>query len=140
MNENEWFIINDLNEFTDKVRAIVYNHFGSWDNKSEIDIMIDTVKDEEKDEFDSLLSHSEALVIVKQIVKIQKHKSSKKIRYMLSDELFMSIIENLNTRLTSNILNNLVKKGFVESAYDSDANDFVFWVKDEDKDEKPETD
>jgi hypothetical protein len=48
--------------------------------------------------------------------------------------------------MISNILNNLVNKGVLESAYDADLNDFVFWIKEEDeqnnKDSKdfPETD
>lgn len=142
MNDNsDWFIIKDLTEFTDKARAIVYNNFGSWDDKSEIDVMIDTIKDGEQEELDRLLSHSEALVIVKQTAKKQHHKHSKKVRYILSDELFVSIIENLNSRLISNVLNSLVQKGLVESGYDNETNDFVFWVKkDENKEEKPETD
>ncbi|NBT08684.1 MAG: hypothetical protein EBS98_07780, partial [Chitinophagia bacterium] len=54
-----------------------------------------------------------------------------------------TILEELNSRLVSNILNSLVNKGLIESAYDSDTNDFVFWVKNDSKDkqqEKPETD
>jgi hypothetical protein len=35
-----------------------------------------------------------------------------------------------------------VQKGLVESAFDDKANDFVFWIKDKDEnqEEKPETD
>ena len=41
----------------------------------------------------------------------------------------------------SKILNGLVNKGLVETAYDSESNDFIFWVKDDNKkEEKPETD
>ena len=45
----------------------------------------------------------------------------------------------MNSRMISNLLNGLVSKGLVESSYDSELNDFVFWIKDENK-EKPETD
>lgn len=48
----------------------------------------------------------------------------------------MLIITALNDRLVSNILNSLVNKGLIETAYDDSRNDFVFWVKDNDKNNK----
>jgi hypothetical protein len=44
--------------------------------------------------------------------------------------------------MISNILNSLVNKGVLDSAYDSDQNDFIFWVKDDDEtqNKKSETD
>ena len=40
--------------------------------------------------------------------------------------------------MISNILSGLVNKGLVDTAYDSQSNDFVFWVKEDDT-KKPET-
>jgi hypothetical protein len=141
---DQWFVITDLDEFTDKARAIVYNNFGVWQNKDALDSMIDEVKEKDQDEFDKLLSHQESLLIVKGLVKKQKNIKTKKIRYALNDSIFADIVYRLNDRMVSNIVNGLVQKGLVESAYDSEANDFVFWIKDgneknNDK-EKPETD
>jgi len=47
--------------------------------------------------------------------------------------------------MVSNILQGLVQRGIVETAFDDESNDFVFWVKNneentEEKNEKPETD
>ena len=45
--------------------------------------------------------------------------------------------------MVSNILNQLVNKGILESAYDEKSNDFIFWLKESIGDEeknKPETD
>jgi hypothetical protein len=45
--------------------------------------------------------------------------------------------------MVSNILNTLVNKGVLDSAFDTDQNDFIFWVKEDEnnkKDQKPETD
>lgn len=141
---DEWFIIPDLEQFTDKARAIVYNNFGLWDEKSDIDVLIDDVAENEKEDFDKILSHQESLIIVKQIVRKQTNKKNNKIRYILNDKLFADIVYGLNARMVSNIINGLVKKGLVETAFDSDSNDFVFWVKnneqDKDKTDKPETD
>jgi hypothetical protein len=139
----DWFIINNVEEFTDKARAIVFNNFGKWDDDSLHDVFNDIVVEEnEQKELDSVLSHQESIIIVKQLAKKQRNIKTKDIRYVLDDNIFADIIHNLNSRMVSNILNELVQKGLVESAFDSDANDFIFWVKNNAKnqDEKPETD
>lgn len=131
--EEEWYIINDLDEFTDKVRAIVFNNFGVWQDKSDLDMLIDDVKKEDQQELDQILPHQESLLIVKDAVKKQTNRKTKKVRYTLSEKLFVDVIEKLNSRMVSNVLNSLVQKGLVDSAYDSESNDFVFWVKDNNK-------
>ena len=40
-----------------------------------------------------------------------------------------NVLRQLSERMISNIVRNLVKKGLVESAFDEDKNDFVFWIK-----------
>lgn len=140
---SEQYVINDIEEFTDKVRIIVYNNFGLWqDDKAEIDILIDDIKESEQENFDAMLSHNESLTIVLSLVKKQKNRKTEQTRYALDDDIFATIIHSLNERMVSNVLNSLVKKGLVESAFDSESNDFIFWVKDENKEdiEKPETD
>lgn len=138
---NEWFVIKNLEEFTDKARIIVYNNFGQWEDEDQIDDIIDYVKESDEEDLNKVLSLEESLVIVKQNVKKQKNKKNKKIRYVLSTNLFSKIVEDLNARLVSNVLNQLVQKGLVESGYDSESNDFIFWIKNENStNEKPETD
>ena len=143
MSEPDWYVISDLSDFTDKARSIVYNNYGSWDNESDVEDLMDDVSENEQEDFDKMLSHQECLVIVKENLKRERNKKTKKIRYILNDEIFVEIITKLNDRLTSNIMSSLVQKGLVESAFDDEENDFVFWVKNnEDKNEaeKPETD
>jgi hypothetical protein len=137
---DQWFIITDLDDFTDKARAIVYNNFGVWNNPDNIDILIDDVVENEQEEFEKVLSHQESVVIVKEFVKRQKNKKTKQTRYTLNDTIFAEIVHSLNERMVSNIINGLVQKGLVETAFDDKSNDFVFWVKDENEKEKPETD
>jgi DNA-binding HxlR family transcriptional regulator len=137
----EWYIISNLKEFTDKARSIVYKNFGQWSDNTNKPVSIDDVEPDELEEFNRVLSHQESLLIVKQFVKKEKNKKTKKIRYILDDQIFEKIIHDLNNRMVSNILNNLVQKGLVESAFDDKVNDFVFWVKEDEKNlEKPETD
>ena len=135
MSASEWYVISDLSDFTDRARAIVYNNFGSWQNEPEVDITTDHVKKEEQADLDNMLSHQESLVIVKENIQRQMHKRTKKVRYILNDTIFSSIIHKLNDRLVSNIMTRLVQKGLVETAFDDEANDFVFWVKEQDKPE-----
>lgn len=141
MSESKWFVIPNLSEFTDKARAIVYNNFGVWQNKSDLDVVIDDVVENEKEEFNKILSHQESLIIVKENIKKERNKITKKTRYILNDEMFADIVHKLNDRMVSNIISGLVQKGLVETAFDNEVNDFVFWVKnDENEKEKPETD
>ena len=57
----------------------------------------------------------------------------------MNDIIFSDIVSKLNERMTSNIVNGLVQKGLIETAFDSEANDFIFWIK-EDENQKPKTD
>lgn len=135
----DWFIIKNVDEFIDKTRTLVYNKFGSWnDEESVFDEEIFNISKTSMDELDVILPHNEASIIVKQSLKKQTNKKSKKIRYILDDDIFANIVHDLNARMISNLLTSLVNKGLVETSFDSEANDFVFWVKNNDK-EKPET-
>jgi len=143
--KNKWYIVHDMNLFTNHVRVLVFNAFGSnlaEDNDfPEIENLI-SVKPEDKEELDNILSFEESLNIVSQIVKKQKNKKNNDIRYVIDDKIFMDVLESLNSRMVSNLLNNLVNKGILETGFDNETNDFLFWIKDNDKNktEKPETD
>lgn len=133
------YIIDNLDNFTDSARRLVYNGFGkgSVEDPDEFTELVTQISPEEEKELDKVLSHDEALVIVKSMAKEQKHKYEDKSRYIIDEKIFSEIIEAMNARLVSNILTSLANKGMIESAYDSDINDFVFWIKDN---ETPETD
>lgn len=143
----ESFIINNMDEFVLKTRTIIYNLFlENAKDPNDIDIMFQEIAQIHNDEFNESLSQEEATTIIKQFVTKQINRKTKQIRYLITNDSYIKILENLNARMVSNILNSLVNKGFLESAYDTESNDFVFWVKDEHKKaikkiiEKPETD
>jgi hypothetical protein len=133
------YIIDNLDDFTDSARRLVYNGFGKGavEDPDEFTELVTKINPEEEEELNKILSHDEALIIVKTMAKEQKHKYEDKSRYLIDEKIFSQIIEAMNARLVSNILTSLANKGLIESAYDSDINDFVFWVKDN---EPPETD
>ena len=142
MTDSDWYDVKDIDQFVKSARSIIYNNFGSWDKKqgnSEVDIIDDMItKPSDEEEFNQLLTQEESIVIIKPLFKKQKNKRTSKIRYLISDDIFLNMLQQLNDRMVSNTISSLVQKGLVESAYDDEIDDFVFWV-DKDK-EKPETD
>lgn len=142
MDNGDWYVIADLDRFVDATRAIVFNSFGRDQNDISDEVILDVVSEEDRDELDRLLSYDETMLIVKDFIKQQKHKTTSATRHLVSDNSYSLLISALNQRMVGNILTGLVNRGLVESAFDSDANDFVFWVKDEktEKKENPETD
>lgn len=140
-NEN-WYIVDDLDGFVLSSRKLIFNNFGKTnDSQSDIGSMFAEIKPEEQDEFDTILTQEESLIIAKGLLKKQLNKKTKEVRYVLTDEIYIELLESMNDRMVSNTLNSLVNKGYLESGFDAESNDFVFWVKDEnDQKEKPETD
>jgi hypothetical protein len=145
----KWYMVNNFDEFIDAARLLVFNSFGkdvSGQETEDIDALINYSKSEDKEELDRSLSHDECAIIAKTILKTKQNKYTNEVNYFINDSKFIELIELLNDRMVSNVLNQLSNMGLVESAYDSDADDFIFWIKDEHKQEikklieKPETD
>lgn len=136
---DDWFIIKDLDGLINSARALVFNNFGDT-NKTDPEIISMAIAPEDQEELDKILSFDESKIIVNGLIKKQKNKVTSSIRYMINDAIFEQVILSLNDRMVSNLLNSLVNKGMVETAYDNETNDFVFWIKDENKKEKRKTD
>lgn len=130
-SDDEWYIVNGIDDLINSSRALVFNNFGKSKSEDPDDLISFTVDPKDIKELDSVLSFEESKVIVFSIIKKQRNKISKQIRYLLNNDMYEKIIGCLNDRMVSNILNGLVNKGLVETAYDDEADDFVFWIKDE---------
>lgn len=139
MSNEEQFLIKDLEQFVNASRRLVFQNLGS---QTETTNILDKMSLDEEEEMDNLLSYDEALSIIKPFFKKQTNKKTKEYRYLLNEDRYVSMINSLNDRLVSNVLNNLVNKGLIETAYDEKCNDFIFWVAENDKpqEQKPETD
>jgi regulator of PEP synthase PpsR (kinase-PPPase family) len=133
--------IKDLEEFTENARRLVFSSFGKAVEETPDDFtdMITKLSGEEETEMNQVLSQQESMLIVESLTRKQTNKTTKQIRYIVNEKMFTDILEALNARLVSNILSNLNKRGLIESAYDDTLNDFVFWVKEEDNNEKNNT-
>lgn len=142
MSNDEWFVIKDFDSFVKQTRVLTYNSYGDKtdsESSDQVDLLMD-LSINDQNELDQILTQEESAAVVKSIAIKQRNKKSKKIRYILNDSLYLDIIQSLGDRMTSNILQGLVKKGLVETGFDSESNDFIFWIKNEDQEEKPETD
>jgi len=93
---------------------------------------------EEREELENVLNKKECINIIKEGSKKIRNKRTKKVKYLMVDKILYTIIQNINQRMISNIISNLVKKGLLETAFDEEKNDFVFWAK-ENKDGKSQT-
>ena len=143
MNNDQWFFINDFDDFVDHSRSLVFKFFGEVNKVADDSMTASLYKmsKQETEEMDQTLTHDEAAAIIKNYTKQQVNRKTKKIRYCLTDKILQTIIEDLNSRMVSNILTKLVSDGVLDSAFDTEKNDFIFWVKEEDdQNSKPETD
>lgn len=142
-DEEDWFVIKDLEKFIESSRVLVFQNFGQTNKESpdELSIAMDDLTEDENTELENVLSQEECMIIAKTYIKTQKHKKTHRPRFIISETSYVAMIEAFNSRMVSNMLNHLVNKGILETAYDDKCNDFVFWLKeDENNTQKPETD
>ena len=131
------YVISDISEFIDATRRIVFGAFGEGLDEGDdyqLDELINSLTKQDQEELDKTLTHDECLAIVHHHVQPRRTKTGKE-RYVISEVKFNEIIEDFNARLVSNLLTSLVNEGKVESAYDAEENDFIFWVKDNEEQE-----
>ncbi len=134
--KTEWYEIKNVDDFVRSTRILVYNNFGKNKSDDPVDILIDSVQPEEQEEFDRVLTQEESLNIALTILRKQTHNTTKEIRYLINDEKFLEFIQSLSDRMVSNILHGLVKKGILDMAFDNESDDFVFWIKENDKEKE----
>jgi hypothetical protein len=134
-----WYNITDLSEFIEASRVLIYNNFGKEGETVDVSkVSISKLTPEEQTEIEQVLNQIEAVAIAKEfLVENDSHEQDK---YRISDKNYLKFLDSLNDRLVSNMLNKMVGQGLLESAYDDKTNDFIFWMKDDNKKEKPETD
>ena len=131
-NPEEWMEVVNVTKLVNFSRKLVYFNFDqdfSHLDDTDFILKIQQIKVEDEPELDEVLSYKESLLIFNQYL-IRK-KEIGEIRYStyIKDDDYDLFLEQLSERMVSNIIHNLVKKGLVETAYDNEKNDFVFWVK-----------
>lgn len=132
--KNTKFEINDIDKFVECSRVLVFDCMGKDQTSSLDDVKytLAELSEEEQVELNNILTQEEAMTICKTF--LEQHDDD---LYIISNKRYVELIDSLNTRLVSNMLNNLVNKGLLETAFDHEANDFIFWVKEnENKEDK----
>lgn len=119
---NNWYSIPNIDNFIKKIRKFSFDKFIEINNSNDENI----IKLNAKNDVDSLITIEETKNIIMPMIKTNKqgHKISEKKIY--------KIVERLNSRMISNSLSSMVSDGILESAFDSELNDFVFWEKNND--------
>lgn len=125
----EIYEIIDIEKFVESTRTLVYHHFGTdADVPKNIDKLIESFTKEEIQEMNNCLSQTECISMLQKFIKKQKNKYTNETRVSISDESYYKYIEELNTRMISNMLAKLASQGVLETAFDEEINDFVFWT------------
>lgn len=124
-----WYSVKDIDKFVEETRSISFIKFN--ESNIELDDPICKLLLLNKDEnVDNVLSEQETKTIIMQFVKKRKNE------YRISENIFIEILVNLNSRIVSNTLRILASKNIIEMAFDEELNDFVFWKKDEEEKEE----
>ena len=132
--KSEWYRINDLKIFIKHTRFMVFETFGDSNDRANDDFteLMSNQKLKDKKEMERLLPAKETIQIITAGIKKRLSKDGE-IEFTVTNKAFKKILEELNARMVSNILAKLSSEGLIETAFDSEKNDFVFWVKEKEK-------
>lgn len=132
MKDDGWLEVVNIDKLINFSRKIIYHNFDEGNSNltdseflQKVDSSVDT--DDQK-EMNSLLPFLECKAIFKPF--LVRVLSKDDLYYRIKEDDYDEILIQMNRRMVSNIVKDLVAKGLVESAFDNDKNDFVFWVKD----------
>lgn len=126
--KNNRYIIQDFDAFIQATRVLVFNTFAENKDKA-LSIEISELHEQELSELNDILSQSECIAISKDYIRHQTNKTTKEKRVIISENDYLAMVEAFNSRMISNMLTRLVSKGIVDTAYDAEKNDFIFWLK-----------
>lgn len=120
------YTMRNPDEFINQIRRLVFAGFGIKDlGEDELQTLIQNIDEEE---MNRTISFEECKLIAMEY--LEPKKIRRRVKYFLTEENFTNLVEAINSRLVSNLITELVDDGQLESAWDSEANDFIFWVAD----------
>ena len=139
--QEDWLQIVNLDKLINFSRKVVFHNFDESNNDLDDNDFMEKIKKiehENDSEMDDVLPFEESKSIFKEFTKRRINKKTKKVKLFIKESDYDEVLSQLNHRMVSNIIKGLVSKGLLESGFDDEKNDFVFWVKNHN--EKPETD
>jgi len=133
--KDDWLEVSNSEKLINFSRKLVYYNFD--DETTYMDDVtflekIDNIEDDYDSEMDTLLPFDEA-----EIIFISFTFTEENLLYITDDD-YDTFLMQLNRRMISNIVQGLVKKGVLHTAFDNEKNDFIFWVKTEEEMEADE--
>ena len=82
---------------------------------------------DEMEEMENVLDKNECASIIKEDCKKIRNKRTQEVKYIMNDTILYDMIDHVNQRMISNIISKLVKQGLLETAFDTEKNEFIFW-------------
>lgn len=139
--DSEWMEIVNLPKLIEFSRKLIYSNFdGTNDSLTDQDFLTKVEKlhlsEDENKELEQLLPLKECEIIFYDFIRIENNQGKREM--FMEEGSFDIILVQLNSRMISNIVQNLVKQGHLETAFDNEKNDFVFWVSRDDDNETEE--
>ena len=131
--KKKWLEIANVKKLIDFSRRIVYHNFDDEnEHLTDKDFLkkVDSIKVDDA-EMDSLLPYNECKNIIKPF--LVRVVTKNEIYFKIEEDHYDVFLNQLSRRMISNIVKDLVSKGMVESAFDNEKNDFVFWIKKHDE-------
>lgn len=129
MEDEDWMEVVNVDKLINFSRKIIYQNFDRANDALDDLAFIDKVKAmrvKDNPELNRILPYKEAYLIFSEYLITQEDDG--KLRYYIKNDDYDTYLNKLNERMVSNIVQNLVSKGYVETAFDNEKNDFVFWV------------
>lgn len=133
-DEDEWMEVVNIDKLTDFTRKVIYYNFDNENNSLTDDEFLEKVKkmpakSDSVEELNRVLPFDEVKLILQGFIKKRKNKKTHKVRYFMKEKDYDEVLVQFNQRMISNIVSSLVNRGILESAFDEEKNDFVFWLK-----------
>lgn len=127
MRKQRWYEIADMEEFVSSLRIIILDSFYENEFKNDAISNFTNLIKTKKNDIEKNLTIQEAHSIIKPMLKKTAIKGVEE--YSISRKDFKKTLNDLNKRVVSNILVTLTSEGLIESGFDEEKNDFIFWTK-----------
>jgi len=121
------YVIKDLDQFAVYIRKISLHKFSETNKVVDDEFSSSFLKEKEN------IKNDDEIISIKEVENIifSLARENNEEELLLNDKILNNIIEAINERIVTNLLNILANKDIVESAFDEKVNDFVFWIKEE---------
>lgn len=127
MKKQRVYEVTDLEEFIKSLRSIILENFYEGEEKRKSIYELDELMRSKRESIDKKLTIQEAKSIIEPMLKVTKSIKGE-IEYTISHKNFKKTLDELNRRIISNILTELSSEGLLETGFDEEKNDFIFWI------------